>query len=165
MKIQVGDTFPDAHIHLPDTQATGSEPIPTATTTHEKFKGKTVVLVGDTGAYIPSSEERIRGFLQHHDALTAKGVDMIAFMTSDDVFVMHAWGLHLGVGDKIQLLTDGNMDLGVQLGLERNLRGPGMGTRMVRIVMILKDLKVMHLSTDSDDGATSVDAEAALANL
>ena len=59
----------------------------------------------------------------------AKGVDTIACMAVNDVFVMNAWGKHSNVGDKVLMLADGNGDYAKALGLELDGRGFGMGTR------------------------------------
>ena len=59
----------------------------------------------------------------------AKGVDTIACMAVNDVFVMNAWGKHSNVGDKVLMLADGNGDYAKALGLEMDGRGFGMGTR------------------------------------
>ena len=59
----------------------------------------------------------------------AKGVDTIACMAVNDVFVMGAWGKHSNVGDNVLMLADGNGDYAKALGLEMDGRGFGMGTR------------------------------------
>ena len=68
----------------------------------------------------------------------AKGVDTIACMAVNDVFVMNAWGKHSNVGDKIMMLADGNGDYAKALGLEMDGRGFGMGTRGQRFALVVE---------------------------
>ena len=72
-------------------------------------------------------------------AIKAKGVDTIACMAVNDVFVMGAWGKHSNVGDNVLMLADGNGDYAKALGLEMDGRGFGMGTRGQRFAIIVKD--------------------------
>ena len=62
---------------------------PGAITTDELFSGKKVVLVSVPGAFTPTcSMNHLPGFVDHVDAIQAKGVDTIACMAVNDVFVM-----------------------------------------------------------------------------
>ena len=48
----------------------------------------------------------------------AKGVDTVACMAVNDVFVMKAWGKASAVEDKVLMLADGNAEYAKALGLE-----------------------------------------------
>ena len=88
------------------------------------FKGKTVVLFSVPGAFTPTCDARhLPGFVELADRIKAKGVDTIACMAVNDVFVMNAWGKHGNVGDKILMLADGNGDYAKALGLELECNG------------------------------------------
>ena len=88
-------------------------------TTDELFKGKKVVLFSVPGAFTPTCDAKhLPGFVQLADQIQAKGVDTIACMAVNDVFVMNAWGKSSSVGDKILMLADGNGDYAKALGLE-----------------------------------------------
>ena len=66
---------------------------PGAMSTDELFAGKKVVLVSVPGAFTPTcSAQHLPGFLEQGDAIAAKGVDTVACMAVNDVFVMDAWG-------------------------------------------------------------------------
>jgi glutaredoxin/glutathione-dependent peroxiredoxin len=109
-------------------------------TTDELFKGKRVVLFSVPGAFTPTCDAKhLPGFVQLADQILAKGVDTIACMAVNDVFVMNAWGKAQGVGDKVLMLADGNGDYARALGLELDGRGFGMGMRGQRFAIIVKD--------------------------
>ena len=67
----------------------------------------------------------------------------------NDVFVMDAWGKAHDVGDKVQMLADGNADLTKKLGLELDASGFGMGTRGQRFSMIVEDGVVKELNVEA----------------
>jgi glutaredoxin/glutathione-dependent peroxiredoxin len=108
--------------------------------TDELFKGKLVVLFSVPGAFTPTCDAKhLPGFVQLADQLRAKGVDTIACMAVNDVFVMNAWGKASGVGDKILMLADGNGDYARALGLELDARKFGMGARGQRFAIVARD--------------------------
>jgi peroxiredoxin len=109
-------------------------------TTDELFKGKLVVLFSVPGAFTPTCDAKhLPGFVQLADQIHAKGVDTIACMAVNDVFVMNAWGKASSVGDKVMMLADGNGDYAKALGLELDAKGHGMGTRGQRFAVVVKD--------------------------
>jgi glutaredoxin/glutathione-dependent peroxiredoxin len=119
-------------------------------TTDELFKGKHVVLFSVPGAFTPTCDAKhLPGFVQLADQILAKGVDTIACMAVNDVFVMNAWGKAQGVGDKILMLADGNGDYARALGLELDGRGFGMGMRGQRFAIIVKDGVATHVEVEA----------------
>ena len=71
------------------------------------------------GAFTPTcSAKHLPGFKAHAAELKAKGVDTIACVSVNDVFVMKAWGDDQGVGDDVLMLADGNGDFTRAVGLE-----------------------------------------------
>ena len=77
------------------------------------------------------------GFLEHAAALRAKGVDTIACMAVNDVFVMNAWGKSANVGLQVTMLADGNGEYARALGLELDGRGFGLGMRGQRFALVV----------------------------
>ena len=73
------------------------------------------------------------------DALKGKGVDTVACMSVNDVFVMDAWGKSAGADGKVTMLADGNADYAKALGLELDASGFGMGTRAGRFALVVDD--------------------------
>ena len=119
-------------------------------TTDELFKGKKVVLFSVPGAFTPTCDAKhLPGFVELADAIKAKGVDTIACMAVNDVFVMNAWGKSSSVGDKILMLADGNGDYAKALGLELDAKGYGMGVRGQRFALIVKDGAATHVDVEA----------------
>lgn len=123
---------------------------PQSVTTDDLFAGKKVVLVSVPGAFTPTcSMSHLPGFVEHADAILAKGVDTIACMAVNDVFVMSAWGKDQNVGDKVLMLADGNGDYARALGLELDGSGFGMGTRGQRFAIIVDDGTATHVAVEA----------------
>src|SRR5689334_1439973 len=134
MAIKAGDRMPSG------TLKTMTKDGPKDITTDDLFKGKKVVLFSVPGAFTPTCDAKhLPGFVQLADQVRAKGVDTIACMAVNDVFVMNAWGKASGVGDKIVMLADGNGEYAKALGLELDGKKFGMGTRGQRFALIVKD--------------------------
>jgi len=139
---------------------------PGAMSTDELFSGKKVVLVSVPGAFTPTcSKGHLPGFINQADALATKGVDTIACMAVNDVFVMHAWGKDRGVGDKVIMLADGNGDYARALGLELDASGHGMGMRGQRFALIVDDGIATHVAVEAAGQFEVSKAEAILENL
>ncbi len=144
MTIKVGDRIPAATLKQMTKDG------PANLTTEELFKGKTVVLFSVPGAFTPTCHAKhLPGFVQHAAKLKAKGVDTIACLAVNDVFVMSAWGKASGVGEDILMLADGNADFTKALGLELDASGFGMGTRGKRFALLAKDGVVTQLNVEA----------------
>lgn len=144
MTISVGDRIPDASFMT--MTASG----PNRVSTDDVFGGKTVALFSVPGAYTPTcSAKHLPGFVQHAAEIKAKGVDTIACMSVNDVFVMNAWGKDQGVGEDVMMLADGNGDFAKAVGLEMDGTGFGMGTRAQRFSLIAKDCVVTELNVEA----------------
>jgi len=134
MSISVGDRMPEGSFTVMTDDG------PNAISTAEFFGGKKVVLFSVPGAFTPTcSAKHLPGYVENAAALQAKGVDTIACMSVNDVFVMNAWGKDQSVGDKVQMLADGNGDYARALGLELDASGFGMGQRGQRFALVVDD--------------------------
>lgn len=139
MTIQTGDKIPDA------TFTTMTDNGPTPLTTAELFNNKKVVLFSVPGAFTPTcSAKHLPGFVEHADALFAKGVDTIACMAVNDTFVMNAWGKSAQAND-ITMLADGNAEFTQAIGLELDASAFGMGLRSQRFAIVAEDGVVTQL--------------------
>jgi glutaredoxin/glutathione-dependent peroxiredoxin len=134
--------------------------------TDELFTGKLVVLFSVPGAFTPTCDAKhLPGFVQLADQLRAKGVDTIACMAVNDVFVMNAWGKSSGVGDKVLMLADGNGDYARALGLQLDAKGFGMGTRGQRFAIIVRDGVAQRVEVEAPGQFKVSAAESVLAHL
>lgn len=160
MTIKAGDRIPS--VTLMHWGANGPE----AVTTDDLFKGKKVVLFGVPGAFTPKcSEAHLPGFVQHADALKAKGVSEIVCTAVNDVFVMHAWGKEHGAGDKVHMVADGDAVFCKAAGLELDLTGKGLGLRNQRFAAVINDGVVESLVIDPPGTFGDTSAEAVLSKL
>ena len=160
MSIKVGDKMPSGAFGVM------TESGPGAMSTDELFAGKKVVLVSVPGAFTPTcSASHLPGFLQNADELLAKGVDTIACMAVNDVFVMHAWGKDQGVGDKVTMLADGNGEYAGALGLEMDGTAFGMGKRGQRFAIVVDDGIATHVAVEAPGQLEVSKAESILAAL
>ena len=86
--------------------------------------------------------------MQHSDELRSKGVDTVACLSVNDVFVMTAWGDACEVGNKVTMLADGNGAFAKAMGLDMDASGFGMGERSKRYSMLVKDGVVEELNVE-----------------
>jgi len=158
MSIKVGDKVPSGMFTVMGAEG------PTGISTADIFKGKKVVLFAVPGAFTPTcSMAHLPGFVVHVDDIKAKGVDTVACMSVNDVFVMHAWGQSANA-EHLMMLADGNAEFTAALGLELDGTGFGMGKRSQRFAMVVDDGVVSMLNVDAGalEGSS---AEAVLAEL
>jgi peroxiredoxin len=160
MTIKVGDTVPAATFMT--MGANGPEPI----TTDQLLQGKTVALFALPGAFTPTcSAKHVPGFKAHAAEFRAKGVDTIACVSVNDVFVMKAWGADQKVGDDILMLADGNGEFTRAVGLQFDGSKFGMGERSQRYSMVIKDGVVKELNVEEGGEFKVSSAEYMLAQI
>jgi peroxiredoxin len=144
MTIKVGDKLPQANF------MTFTADGPTPVSSDDVFKGKTVALFAVPGAFTPTcSAKHLPGFKQHAAEVKAKGVDTIACLSVNDVFVMKAWAKDQGIESEILMLADGNGDFTRAIGLEMDGSKFGMGPRSQRYSLVAKDGVVTQLNVES----------------
>ncbi len=150
MAVNVGDSIPDV------TLAVMGESGPEQVSTGDLFGGRKVVAFALPGAFTPTcSAQHLPGFVNHADAIRAKGVDSIVCLSVNDVFVMDAWGKDQNVGDKVAMVADGSGALAKALGLELDLTERGLGVRSRRYSMVVDDGVVSALNLE-EGGAYEV---------
>lgn len=160
MTIQAGDKMPSGIFSVMTDAGPG------ALSADELFAGKKVVLVSVPGAFTPTcSASHLPGFLDNAAAISAKGVDTIAFVSVNDVFVMHAWGKDQNVDGQIAMLADGNGEYARALGLEMDGTAFGMGMRSKRFAIIADDGIATHVAVEAPGQFEVSKAESILDNL
>ena len=158
--IKVGDHLPNATF----TVMTADGPKPQ--TTDDIFKGKKVVLFGVPGAFTPTCDRNhLPSYRDKAADFKAKGVDAIAVVSVNDVFVMGAWAKASGAGDKIEFLADGSAAFAKAAGLELDLTARGMGVRVKRFSMLVQDGVVKSLNIEENPGIEQTGADKMLTQI
>ncbi len=160
MTIKAGDRMPEGQLAVMGADG------PEAIDTQKLFGGKKVVLFSVPGAFTPTcSAKHLPGFVDNADALKARGVDTIACMAVNDVFVMSAWGDSANADGKVMMLADGNGTYTKALGLELDGTAFGLGLRGQRFSVIVDDGVITELNVEAPGAFDVSSAEAALAQL
>ncbi len=147
MAINVGDKLPAATFKFMSADG------PAEITTDELCAGRKVVLFGLPGAFTPTCHRNhLPGFLENLQAIKDKGVDTVAVVSVNDVFVMGAWARDTGGQGKIDYLADGSADFAKAIGLDVDLSAVGMGVRSARYSMIVDDGVVKSLNIEEAPG-------------
>lgn len=161
MAISVGDKLPDALFKVmtpdgPDTMTTGAV-----------FGGKKVALFAVPGAFTPTCHAKhVPSFLDNLDAFKEKGVDTVACVAVNDVFVLDAWAKATGADGKILFLSDGSADFTKAIGLVFDATEVGLGIRSQRYAMLVDDGVVKVLNVETERGVVDkTNAESLLSAL
>ncbi len=158
MTIKVGDKVPSATLRYLSPEG------PKEITTDELFGGKKVALFAVPGAFTPACSQRhLPGYVEKAADIKAKGIDTVACVAVNDVFVMNAWGKAHNVGDKVMMLADGSGDFTRALGLELDMTSRGLGVRSQRYSMLVDNGVVKALNIEPQPG--QVEASGAEAML
>jgi peroxiredoxin len=104
----------------------------------------------------------VPGYIQHYDALKAKGIDEIWCISVNDAFVMGAWGRDQKATGKVRMMADGSAAYTRALGLELDLVARGMGVRCQRFSMLVDDGVVKTLNVEGPGKFEVSDAETML---
>jgi peroxiredoxin len=157
LAIQEGEKIPSVTLKATDMSDLSTD---------ELFSGKKVVLFAVPGAFTPTcSNQHLPGYIEHSDAIRAKGVEEIVCLSVNDAFVMGAWAEDRGAGDKVRLVADGNGDLTKAIGLEMDGTGIGFGLRCQRFAAIVEDGVVTKLAVEEPGKFEASAAEAILEAL
>ena len=160
MSISAGDRMPEGNFAVMTSNG------PDSVSSDELFGGKKVVVFSVPGAFTPTcSAKHLPGYVENAAAIKAKGVDTIACMAVNDVFVMDAWGKDQNVGDDVVMLADGNGDYARALGLDLDASGFGMGQRGQRFALIVDDGVATGVFVEGPGEFKVSAAEAVLENL
>jgi peroxiredoxin (alkyl hydroperoxide reductase subunit C) len=157
MTIKVGDAIPSMKLMM------ATEDGPKEVSTDELFRGKKVVLFGVPGAFTPTcSVKHLPGFVQNAEAFAGHGVDTVACIAVNDVFVMGAWAREQRAMGKVVMLADGSGTFTRAMGLELDLTARGLGVRSQRFALVAEDGRVTHLAIEPPGGFDASRAEAVL---
>ena len=159
MSISIGDRIPKLQLF----HQTDDGPAPVSS--DELFAGKRIALFGVPGAFTRTCSARhLPGFVEHADAIKAKGIDAIYCLAVNDAAVLAAWAAAHGADGKVGMVSDGGLNFTRHCGFEVDLSAKGYGPRCRRFSMILDDRRVTHLHLE-DGGYGNTSAETLIADL
>ncbi|MBC5763448.1 peroxiredoxin [Ramlibacter albus] len=149
--IKVGDELPDVTLQeFSEVEGNGCSIGPNPVKVREAAKGKTIALFALPGAFTPTcSAKHVPGYIEKFDDLKKAGVDEIWCVSVNDAHVMGAWARDQKSNGKVRMLADGSADFAKATGLTLDLNARGMGTRIQRSSMLVKDGKVASLNVEA----------------
>ncbi|ACI94432.1 hybrid peroxiredoxin hyPrx5 [Afipia carboxidovorans OM5] len=151
MTIKVGDRLPQAKFTVMTEEG------PKAKTTDDIFKGKKVALFAVPGAYTGTCHKmHMPSVFQSAAAIKAKGIDTIAVVAVNDVFVMNAWKRDTDFNNEAIYLADGNAEFTKAAGLDFDGSGHGLGLRSKRYSMLVEDGVVKKFNLEANPGKVEV---------
>ena len=160
MTISEGDKIPAVDLNIM------TEDGPQTLSTNEIFKGQKVALFGLPGAFTRTCSARhLPGFIDNAKTLKAKGIDIIACISVNDIFVMNAWSNAQSAGDHIVMLADGSAKFAQATKLEEDMSAKGFGIRCKRFSMIVENTIVKKLKIDAPGTFEVSSAEVMLGEL
>jgi peroxiredoxin len=158
--ISVGQKVPSVTIKQPTPE--GASDVDPATL----FAGKKVVMFSLPGAFTSTcSQKHLPSYVRELPQLRAKGVDIVACLSVNDVAVMKAWAEQHDALGKIVMLADGNASLTKALGIEQDLAKANMGLRARRGVMTFEDGTLKTIDMEEPGKYEVSGAEACLLKL
>lgn len=152
--ISVGSRIPDA------TVRTFVDGAPTALSATEVLGRGRVVLFAVPGAFTPTcSREHLPSFRDRAGELSAAGVDTIACIGVNDVFVMQSWGEVNAVTETITMIADPDAEFTRAIGMDIDASRFGLGVRSKRYAMVIND-GVVEAFLPEEDGFSMVASSA-----
>lgn len=159
MTIQTGDKIPAGTV-----KTMGAEG-PQDLSTDDIFAGKKVLMFAVPGAFTPGCTlTHLPGYVVNADAIKAAGVDTIACLAVNDVFVMDAWGKSQNA-EHLLMLADGMGEFTAALDLELDGSAFGLGTRSQRFALIAEDGVITELNVEPGPGVDVSSADTMMALL
>lgn len=143
MSISIGEALPAAVFK--EKTADGIAEVSVA----DIFNGKKIVLFAVPGAFTPTCHlNHLPGYLEHYDAIKAKGVDGIAVLSVNDAFVMGHWEDVTGGTGKLRYLSDWDASFTKAIGMDTDLSAGTLGIRSKRYSMIVENGTVTALNVE-----------------
>ncbi|KAJ6654170.1 hypothetical protein lerEdw1_007267 [Lerista edwardsae] len=144
--LKAGDKLPSVEVYEGDPG--------TKVNVASLFKGKKGILFGVPGAFTPGcSKNHLPGYVEKAGQLKGKGVEVIACLAVNDVFVMSEWGKAHHAEGKVRMLADPTGEFGkaTDLLLDKDpLRQLFGNQRSKRFSMVVEDGIVKSLNVEED---------------
>nr|WP_321458213.1 peroxiredoxin [uncultured Cohaesibacter sp.] len=155
--IKVGDKLPESTFMVMGDN--GKE----TRTVSELCAGRKVVIFGVPGAFTPTCHlNHLPGYINTIDGIHALGVDEVAVVAVNDVYVMDAWAKASGGKGQVTFLADGSAKFAKATGLELDATEGGMGIRFQRFSMIVEDGTVTQLNIEENPGEVDTSGAACI---
>ena len=130
------------------------------------IRNSLILMFALPGAFTPTcSAQHVPGFVKHHDAIMAKGVDDVWCVAVNDAFVMGAWGREQHSDGKVRMLGDGSGHWTKAMGLELDLTARNMGVRSQRYAAIIDNGVIKALEVEAPGKFEVSSAEAMIKHL
>jgi peroxiredoxin len=151
MTIKVGDRLPDATFRIMTEDGVQTKG------TSDIFKGRKVALFAVPGAYTGTChKQHLPSIFSSARAIMDKGVNEIAIVSVNDVFVMNTWKRDTDQRNEAIFLADGNAEFAKALGMEFDGSEKGLGIRSKRYSMLVEDGVVKKLNVEDSPGKVEV---------
>ena len=162
--LAVGTKFPQLALAIVCPLGNGEYEIKKDQDSLEFFAGKKTVIVSIPGAFTPTcTATHIPGFMEHFQAFTDKGVNVVA-LSVNDAFVVQAFVKSLNL--TFPMIADGSGILTKALGAETDLIEHGLGIRGRRFSIVVDNDTISHVNDEGGPGYTDISkAETVLAQL
>ncbi|KAJ7730880.1 Redoxin [Mycena maculata] len=125
------------------------------------------IIVGVPGAFTGTCHAQVPGYINQLDAFKAKGVEQIAIVAVNDVFVLKAWKENLAPsGTAVRFISDDSGAFTTALGLLFDATPVLGGVRSKRYVIIANGDKVETVAVEQVPSQLTVtDAKTILAQI
>ena len=156
MKLKIKDQIPDTEIfHLVNGE-------PQKSKLREILGNEKIILFGLPGAFTSTcSKLHLPGFVANAEKIKSKGIKNIFCLSSNDPYVMNAWGEINNTDNKIKMLSDPYLLFTKTIGAEIDRNSKGMGIRSNRYAMIIENLIVVNIQVEKETkecGLTSAES-------
>src|SRR3990172_8036112 len=105
MAIAVGEQLP-LDIALSEMR----DGTPESLTLGDIVRGRRVVVFAVPGAFTPTCNVQLPGYVDQAEAIKAKGIDEIVCLSVNDAYVMEAWGHDAGADGRVRMGAEGTGD-------------------------------------------------------
>ena len=133
---------------------------------HDHFKNQRVLIICIPGAFSSTCHvQHLPPFITGAEKIIEeKKLDMICCITTNDPYVLDLWRKELG-DSRIKYFSDGNEEFMKLSKLTREYKNNFMGTRLIRSVILLENLKIIKMITEDPGEFKKTSFEAILDSI
>ncbi|MBC6444670.1 MAG: peroxiredoxin [Alphaproteobacteria bacterium GM202ARS2] len=126
---------------------------------------QTVLLIAVPGAFTPTCDDQMPGYVTQAEAFRQKGIDALYCLSINDPFVMGAWEEKLASQGKVSMIADSNGTFTQAMDMMCDLSAAGLGARSKRYVALIENGVVTRLYDDGGPAFDKTKAEKVLNDL